>query len=107
MVKVQAILREERLGAVLERLVLIGVGGVTVAPVKGSGRSALPRAVFRGGSYPIAFLPRVVLEWFGDDDECDAVVRAITHAAATGVPGDGNIVVERVEAAIEIPGEPT
>jgi nitrogen regulatory protein P-II 1 len=102
MVKVQAIIREERLDAVVERLALLRVRGLTVGPVRGSGRSGAHRAFFRGGSYAVPFLSRVQIEWYGPDDDADAVVRAIVHSGATGASGDGNVFVQPVEEAVRI-----
>ena len=102
MVKVQAIIREERLDAVVERLMLIGVRGLTVVPVKGAGRGKSYRAVFRGGSYNVAFVPKILLEWYGPEDEAVAVMQAIARAGSTGSSGDGKIFVEPVEEALRI-----
>ncbi len=101
MLKVQAIVREERLDAVVERLLLIGIRGLTIIPVKSSGGGAY-KAFFRGGSYPVHFISKVLLEWYGPDDEADAVTRAIVQAAATGAVGDGNISVEPIDEALRI-----
>jgi|HubBroStandDraft_6_1064221.scaffolds.fasta_scaffold283886_3 nitrogen regulatory protein P-II 1 len=105
--KVQAIIREERLEAVVERLLLIGISGLTVSPAKGSGAGERV-AFFRGGSYPVPFVSKVLVEWYGPDDEVDGVVRAIARAASTGAAGDGRIFVGDVEVAFGIrTGEPT
>jgi nitrogen regulatory protein P-II 1 len=42
------------------------------------------------------------VEWYGPDEEGDAVVRSILHSAATGATGDGNIFIEPVEEAVRI-----
>jgi nitrogen regulatory protein P-II 1 len=102
MVKVQAIIREERLDAVVERLLRIGVRGLTVIPVKGASQSATYRAFSRGASYPVTFISKVLLEWFGTDEEADGVVRAITQAAFTGKIGDGRLFIGFVDDAIRI-----
>jgi nitrogen regulatory protein P-II 1 len=102
LVKVQAVIREQRLDAVVERLLLIGVRGLTVMHAKGAGPGKSYRAVFRGGAYTVSFVPRVLLEWYGPADEADAVMRAIARAGATGVEGDGKIFVEPVEDALRI-----
>jgi nitrogen regulatory protein P-II 1 len=101
MQKVQAIIREERLEAVVERLLLIGIRGLTIIPVRGAGASEY-QAFFRGGSYPVHFISKVLLEWYGSDDEADAVIRAIAKVACTGAVGDGSIFVEYVEEAVRI-----
>jgi len=100
--KVQATVRGGRLDAVVERLHLIGVRGLTVFEVRGFGRSGGHDAVFRGASYRVEFRPKFVIEWVGDDDEVDAVVRAIVRSGATGNIGDGKIFVSPVDEAVRI-----
>ncbi len=99
--KVQAIIREERLEAVVERLVAIGVRGLTLAPAKGMGRSG-GHSIFRGSAYRVDFVSKVLLEWYGPDDEAEAVARAILQRGATGKIGDGKIFIQRVEEAVRI-----
>jgi len=101
-VKVQAIIREEQFDAVVERLLMIRVRGLTVFPVKGSGDRGVHQAFFRGGAYPVPFISKLCVEWFGPDQEGDAVVRAILHSAVTGAAGDGNVFVEPIEEAVRI-----
>jgi nitrogen regulatory protein PII len=101
MKRVQAIIREQRLDAVVERLVLIGVRGLTLYPTRGMGRSR-GHAIARGSPYRVDFVSKVMLEWTGSDDQADAVVRAITQQAATGKIGDGKIFVQPVEEAVRI-----
>ena len=102
MTKVQALIRPERVDAVVERLVLIGVRGLTLSSAQGFGRSSGHDAVYRGVAYRIDFRPKVVLEWVGADDEVDGVVRAILKAGASGRLGDGKIFVYPVEEAIRV-----
>ena len=81
---------------------LIGIHGLTISEAHGFGRSSGHDIVFRGGAYRIEFRPKVQLEWWGTDDDADAVVRAIQRAAATGRLGDGKIFVTPVDDAIRI-----
>jgi nitrogen regulatory protein P-II 1 len=99
--KVQAIIGEERQKAVVERLLLIGIRGLTIIPVREASGS-VHQAFFRGGAYPVHFVSKVLLEWVGPDEEVDAVVRAIARVAATGTVGDGRILVEPVEETVRI-----
>jgi nitrogen regulatory protein P-II 1 len=101
MTKLQAVIREERLDAVVERLVAIGVRGLTFAPAKGMGRSG-GYAIFRGSPYRVDFVSKVLLEWYGPDHEAEAVARAIVQRAATGKIGDGKIFFSRVDEAVRI-----
>jgi nitrogen regulatory protein P-II 1 len=100
--KVQALIREEQLEAVVQRLLMIGIRGLTVSSAQGYGRSGGHDMVFRGSAYRTAFRPKVALEWYGSDSDADGVVRAIQHAGATGRVGDGKIFVSTVEEAIRI-----
>lgn len=102
MTKVQAVIREQQLDAVIERLVLIGIRGLTIVPVKGWGRTAGHFAVFRGGAYKVDFISKILLEWYGPDNEADGVVRAIEQRAATGTIGDGKIFIQRIDGAVRI-----
>src|ERR1700678_3906477 len=102
MKKGQAIVREARLGAIIERLPLLGVRGLTLAMARGTGRTSGHREVFRGSAYRVDFVEKVIIEWVGPDDEADGVVRAIQHRAATGKVGDGKIFVTPVIKAIRI-----
>lgn len=102
MKKVQAIIREQRLDPVIERLILIGIRGLTIGTVQGAGRSGGRREVFRGSAYHVVFVRKILLEWYGPDEEADAVVRAITTAAATGKIGDGKIFVQPVVETVRI-----
>ncbi len=77
MTKVQAIVREQQLDAIVERLLLIGIRGLTLARAKGSGDGASHREVFRGSSYRVDYVAKILIEWYGPDDEADAVMRAI------------------------------
>ena len=101
MTKVQAIIREERLDAVIERLVQIGVRGLTLMPAQGMGRTG-GYAVFRGSPYRVDFVSKVLLEWYGPDDEADAVTRAIVLRGATGKIGDGKVFLQHVDEAVRI-----
>jgi nitrogen regulatory protein P-II 1 len=102
MKKVLAIIREVQLDPVIERLVMIGVRGLTITPVRGAGRSGGRREVFRGSAYRVAFVPKILLEWYGPDDEAEAIARAIALRACTGKIGDGKIFVLPVEEALRI-----
>ncbi len=100
--KVQALIRPERVDAVVERLMLIGIQGLTLSTAQGFGRSSGRDAVYRGVAYRIDFRPKVLVEWVGADDESDGVVRAILRAAETGKIGDGKVFIYPVEEVVRI-----
>jgi nitrogen regulatory protein P-II 1 len=99
MTKVQAVIREQQLEAVLERLELIGENDVTVTPVRGAGQDQSRREVFRGGAYKVDLVPKMLVEWYGPDERVDAVVRAIVQRAQTGNVGDGRIFLQHFAEA--------
>jgi nitrogen regulatory protein P-II 1 len=100
--KIQAVIREQRLEAVIERLMMIGVRGLTIAGASGAGEAGGARRVFRGVAYQAPFAAQVMVEWYGPEEDADAVVRAIERSAHTGQVGDGRIFVYRVEEAVRI-----
>jgi nitrogen regulatory protein P-II 1 len=102
MKKVHAIVREDRLEAIIERLTMIGVRGLTIAMARGAGRTGGHTEVFRGSAYRVDFVEKVSIEWVGRDDEVDGVVRAIQQRGATGKVGDGKIFVEPVDEVVRI-----
>ena len=99
MTKVQAVIREQQLDSVLERLALLGVRDVNLSEAHGAGRSLGRREVFMGSAYMVTLLPKVLLEWYGPDEQADAVVRAIVLRARTGKIGDGKVFVQHVDDA--------
>jgi nitrogen regulatory protein P-II 1 len=102
MKKVQAVVREDRLDAIVERLLLLGVRGLTLGMARGWGRTSGHTEVFRGSAYRVDFVEKVVIEWVGRDEEADGVVRAIQLRGATGKVGDGKIFVQPVLEAVRI-----
>ncbi len=102
MTKIQAIVREQQLDAIIERLLLIGIRGLTIGMAKGTGTGATHREVFRGSAYRVDYAAKILLEWYGPDDDAEAIMRAIQQRASTGEAGDGRIFVQHVEEAIPI-----
>jgi nitrogen regulatory protein P-II 2 len=102
-IKIQALIREERLPAVVERLRMIGVRGLTVTYAhsfyRTSSRISGNVIVMRGREYRVPFAPRLIVEWWGPERCADSVVRAIERSAATGQQGDGNIVISTMFAS--------
>jgi len=94
--KVEAIVQVARLEPILQRLELIGIDDLVVSEVRGFGRQHGHGLLFRGSPYSVEFVPKVRIEWYGDDREADAVWRAIAHSARTGNIGDGRIFLSEV-----------
>ena len=102
MTKVQAMIREDRLDGVVERLLLIGVRGLTLSSAQGFGRSSGHDAVYRGVTYRVDFRPKILLEWVGADDDVESVISAILKKAQSGRIGDGKIFVSPVDEVVRI-----
>lgn len=101
-VKIEATIRPHRLEAVQEALYDLGIRGMTVMEVRGSGRSKGISHTFRGSQYSQNLAPRLKLEVVLEESESEAAVNAIQDAAQTGEVGDGMIFVLPVGEAIRI-----
>ena len=99
---ITAIVKPFKLDEVKDALKSAGVAGMTVSEVRGFGRQGGHTETYRGAEYQIDFVPKVEVEVHVDDSITDAVVAAITTAAATGKIGDGKIWVSPVERLVRI-----
>jgi nitrogen regulatory protein P-II 1 len=102
MKKVEAIIKPFKLDEVKSRLRELGVSGMTVAEVKGFGRTGGKTEVYRGSAYVVDFVPKTRVEVVVKDSLVPEVVEAITSASRTGKIGDGKIFVTNIEEAIRI-----
>jgi nitrogen regulatory protein P-II 1 len=102
MTKVEAIIQPSKLDAVKEALAELGVDGLTISEVRGHGRQKGHTEMYRGREYSVDLLPKVKIESVMDNDQVDAVVKAILETAATGKIGDGKIFLSRIDEAIRI-----
>ena len=67
--RIEAIVRPFVIDRVRERLGEIGVGGLTVVPVRGIGRQKGQTEIYRGAEYAVNFLPKVKIELAVTDDQ--------------------------------------
>ncbi len=102
MTKVEAIIQPSKLDAVKEALAELGVDGLTISEVRGHGRQKGHTEMYRGHEYSVDLLPKVKIESVMDNDQVDAVVKAILETAATGKIGDGKIFLSKIDEAIRI-----
>jgi len=102
MIKVEAIVRPEKLGAVKTALTEIGVNGLTTYLVLGRGEQGGLEFTHRAGKYKVDLLEKMKLEVVVPDGRADAVVKAIMESARTGEVGDGKIFLTRIEKAIKV-----
>jgi len=102
MKKIEATIRQATLDTVVEALVRIGVTGMTLAHVWGSGRQKGHCELYRGPDYRVDLLPKVKLEVLVPDELVEEIIGMLQAAACTGRVGDGKIFVESVEEVVRI-----
>jgi len=102
MKKIEAIIKPFKLDEVKEKLMEMGVQGMTVSEVKGFGRQKGHTEIYRGAEYVINFVPKIKLEIAIGDDLVSKVVETIEKSARTGKIGDGKIFIIPMEEAIRI-----
>ena len=99
---IHAIVRPERLNAVLRALYQTDVHGLTVTRVKGHGGEIGREETYRGTSVKMELAEKVKLEIGVSEPFVDRTVKAIMNAARTGEVGDGKIFVLPVEKIYRI-----
>ena len=103
MLKIEAIFRPERVGAVTDSLLAAGVTGFHYQNVTGQGQQKGVEVVTgRGGQTTRSASAKTLLVTVISDDKKDAVVEAIVSAARTGEIGDGKIFVSEVSDTIRV-----
>lgn len=102
MVKIDAIIRPDKLNAVKDALAQIGVRGMTVSEVFGCGLQQGHTGVYRGQEYKINLLPKVKIEVVVPANREQAVVEVIINQGRSGQIGDGKIFIYPVENVYRI-----
>jgi len=102
MVKVEALIRPQKLDEVKAALSDIGIKGMTVTEVRGAGKQKGFTQHYRGAEYTVNLIQKVKLEVVVTDAEARDVAEAIAKAAHTGEIGDGKIFLIPVSEAIRI-----
>jgi nitrogen regulatory protein P-II 1 len=102
MKKIEAIVRPFKMEDVKDALTQIGITGMTVSEVKGSGRQKGHTEVYRGSEYSLEFPPKIKFEIIVTEDRVRKTVESIVEAARTGKVGDGKVFVLPIEQVIRI-----
>ncbi len=103
LIKVEAIVREEKLEEVKEALNKIQVNGITVAQIMGCGVQRGYRENVRGSEVDIFLQPKIKFEIVVSSEEWEKkVIDAIQSAAYTGEVGDGKIFSYEIRSAMRI-----
>ncbi len=102
MKRVECIIRPMKLDQVKIALGEIGVTGMTVTDVRGTGRRGGHRETYRGAEYTIDLPHSVKVEMILRDEDVEEVVDTVLLHARTGEPGDGIIFVLPMDEAVRI-----
>ena len=102
MKKIEAFIKPFKLDEVKEALMELGIGGLSVAEVKGFGRQKGHTELYRGSEYQVDFLPKIKIELVAADNDVERIVETISASAKTGQIGDGKIFISPVEDAVRI-----
>ena len=99
---ITAVIKPFKLDEVREALLTVGVTGLTVTDVKGYGRQKGHTELYRGSEYEVDLLPKTKIDIAASDEQCEAVIDAITKAANTNNIGDGKIFVFGLDQLVRI-----
>lgn len=102
MVKIEAIIRPQRLDEVKTALDDLGVTGMTVTEVRGAGKQKGYTQHYRGAEYTVNLIQKLKLEIVTDSELANAICDCILESARTGEIGDGKIFVTPVLDVIRI-----
>jgi nitrogen regulatory protein P-II 1 len=99
MKKIEAVIRPFRVDDVTDAL---GVGGLTVTEVRGSGNEADRTEHIVDAEYTTDLVPKTAVEVVVADDVVAAVVATICQVARTELAGDRHVFLLPISAAIRI-----
>ncbi len=103
LIKIEAIVREEKLEDVKQALNDINVNGITLSQVMGCGAQRGYKHYVRGTELDIVMQPKIKFEIVVSSEEWEAkTIKAIQEAAYTGEVGDGKIFSYEIRNAIKI-----
>lgn len=103
MIKVEALVREEKFEDVKKALDDIEVNGLTVSQVMGCGVQRGYKEFVRGMQFDMQMVPKIKFEIVVSSEEWEEkTIRAIEKAAFTGEPGDGKIFSYEIKSAVRI-----
>ena len=102
MKRIEAIIRDERLGAVKEAIKTAGVAGMTVTEVRGHGKQKGITEVYRGRQYAIDLISKIKIEVIVEDKDVKTITDIIVDTARTGSIGDGKIFISSIDDVIRI-----
>ena len=100
--KIEIITRANKLDDLLQALNDIGVLGLTVSEVFGSGLQRGHKEVYRGQEYSINLVPKIKIETVVCEVPVEKVLETAQKVLRTGKFGDGKIFVTELSDAVRI-----
>jgi len=97
-----AIVKPFKVSDVKDALEKAGIRRLSVSEIKGFGRQRGHSEIYKGAEYQVDFVPKARLEVAVDDEDVEAVIKAIRDAANTDTIGDGKIFVMEILDAVRI-----
>jgi nitrogen regulatory protein P-II 1 len=102
MIKIEALIRPQKLDDVKVALTEMGVRGMTVTEVRGAGKQKGFTQHYRGAEYSVNLIQKVKIEIVVQDKDAADLARVIAETARTGEIGDGKIFMTPVSEVIRI-----
>ena len=102
-IKIEAIVREEKFEEVKAALKEIDVNGISVSQIMGCGAQKGHKQLVRGTEVDMFMLPKIKFEIVVSSEEwAEKTIKAIQEAAYTGDVGDGKIFTYEVKDVYRI-----
>lgn len=95
-------IKPHKLEQVKTAIASLGISGMSVSDVRGTGNSKERATWFAGEQHVIALPVKSRIEVVAPDDLLEALIRTIVENARTGQPDDGKIFVEKVADAVRV-----
>ena len=102
MIKIEAVIRPDRLDEVKAGLDEIGIHGITIIEVRGAGQQRGYVHRYRGAEYRVNLLEKIKLETVVPEGMVDEAVEVIVQAGRTGEVGDGKIFLIPIADAVRV-----
>jgi len=99
---IEAIIKPEKLDAVLAALTEIGYPGLTITDVCGHGKQKGVTHQWRGNEYTITFIPKIKVEVVVLDEDLTRTLDVFIRKCRTGTIGDGKLFVLDVQEAVRV-----
>lgn len=101
MKQITIVVKPFRAEAVLRAIGELGITACVVREAKGYSRQKGYLERYAGSEYSLAFLPKVEITLWIEDDKADEVSECVVDIARTGRIGDGKVFVVPAVGAIE------